>query len=118
METFIPKEQADLNQGWRIKGRGITAQRGLLETLGCFQAAVSSTLHQLGMGVLNQSKHHTSSSARTRPGVHGRAVPVQDQELYPGITKILRALETGRDLPAGSVGLEILVNTRVSQFSA
>ena len=27
METFIPKEQADLNQGWRIKGRNHSPER-------------------------------------------------------------------------------------------
>ena len=44
-------------------------------------------------------------------------MPVQDQELNSGITKILRALEIERDLPAGYIGLEILVNTQMSWFS-
>lgn len=91
-----------------------SVQRGLLETLGYFQAAVSSTLHQLSKWVLNQNKHFTPSSAQTKFRVHRQAVLVWDQELNSGITKILRALEMGRNLPAGYIGLEILVNTQVS----
>lgn len=65
--------------------------------------------------VLNQRKHFTPSSARTRSDELCRSRTRSSILLSERYSE---PLETGRALPAGYIGLEILVNTQMSRFSA